>query len=198
MNQPINDVNSDTFERVLKLVQEIGVYERHFNSLQANCRGIASAWLLATFGALGFCLSEKFSIGISPKLLICSVASSGAIGIFMIWVLDIRVYHRLLDSCFMEALALEAEYNWLPRLRGRMLRSQEGRGVRNKIVVFYAVPVFLLVLVAVCALSSWIHDGAGSRWAAAVALAGILVAIAVCRYIFHKTSNTSKTLVTSV
>lgn len=192
MNKPINDIDPDTFERVLKLIQEIGVYERHFNSLQANCRGIASAWLLATFGALGFCLTAKLSVSVSSKLLFSLIASSGAIGIFMLWVLDMQVYHRLLDSCFIEALNLEAVYAWLPRLRSRMMRSQAGRGVLNKIVVFYVVPISLLVLVAAYALSSWVHDGAGLRLAALVLLGGLIIDVAVCLHMVQKTSNTNK------
>jgi hypothetical protein len=192
MNQPLDQVNDKTFERVLKLVQEIGVYERHFNSLQANCRGIASAWLLATFGALGFCLTEKISIGVSIKLLVCSIASSGAIGILLLWILDLQVYHRLLDSCFIEALCLEETYSWLPRLRGRMMKSQEGRGVLSKIVIFYLVPIASLIFVAVYTLSSWVHEELGFRGAVPVVLAGVIMDVAVCLYILRKTLNTNK------
>lgn len=42
--------SKDLFDCVWKIVQECGEEERHFNQLQSVYRGIASSWLLATFG----------------------------------------------------------------------------------------------------------------------------------------------------
>ena len=54
MNMDIVEVKKETFDRIWKIVEEIGEEERHFNDIQVRYRNMASAWLLATFGAIGF------------------------------------------------------------------------------------------------------------------------------------------------
>jgi hypothetical protein len=42
---------------------------------------------------------------------------AGASGIFLLWLLDIRVYHQLLHSVFMRGYELEKQYPRVPKLR---------------------------------------------------------------------------------
>jgi len=63
----IESVDKKTFERVWKIVEEIGTEERHFNTLQ-GMRGMASAWLLASIIAIGLVTLKVMSIGIDPGL----------------------------------------------------------------------------------------------------------------------------------
>ena len=137
MNERIESVDKDTFDKIWKIVEEIGEEERHFNDIQARYRNMASVWLLATFGGIGFIISEKISINIEQELLIAGIAAAGCIGMALLWVVDLLVYHRLLDSCFIEGLILEKKYPWLPRFRTNMMKTQEGEGVLFRVVGFF-------------------------------------------------------------
>src|SRR5690348_6386881 len=91
--------DADLFGRVWDIVKECGEEERHFNQLQSVYRGIASTWLLATLGAVGYLLFSKDTRGTDPRyihLFSSVICFLGACGIGLIWVLDLRVYHRLL------------------------------------------------------------------------------------------------------
>ena len=156
MNERIESVDKDTFDKIWKIVEEIGEEERHFNDIQARHRNMASVWLLATFGGIGFIISEKISINIEQELLIAGIAAAGCIGMALLWVVDLLVYHRLLDSCFIEGLILEKKYPWLPRFRTNMMKTQEGQGVLFRVVGFYLAPIVLLILVAGSSLALWL------------------------------------------
>ncbi len=135
------------------LLQEMGNYERHFNQLQSTYRSFASAWLLAAFGAMGFVLTQtgaqKFLL--PPHLLIAAVALAACIGIVLLWYMDVRVYHRLLEGCFDSAHELESQYQ-LPAFRERM-RTALGEGrVSRAITVYYGVPGGILALIFVASL----------------------------------------------
>jgi len=191
MQHTIESVDKDTFERVWKIVEEIGVQERHFNGLQTSYRNMASAWLLAAFGAIGFVLSQKFEVAVDRELLITAIAAAGAIGIALLWIADLLVYHRLLDSCFIEGLILEERYPWLPPFRGNMMRTQEGQGVLFRTVSFYLGPIVLLVLISVFELTLWCYREKWFLAAALLFLAGVIAALFIGRVIRSKTENTA-------
>jgi hypothetical protein len=67
-----------------------------------------------------------------------------------LWNLDIRVYHQLLESYFVEGLKLEERYSWLPRIRSNMLQTQATRkkGVLARVVWFYLVGNSVALFVA--------------------------------------------------
>jgi hypothetical protein len=135
--------NKDVFENVWKVVTECGEEERHFNQLQSVYRGIASTWLLATFGAVGYLLYDKEGKLAHPGIA-GGVCLLGACGIVLLWLLDLKVYYALLEAAFWEGQALEQYCPWLPRIRERMT-LHAGR-VRLKLAGYY----FLTAIVPLC------------------------------------------------
>jgi FtsH-binding integral membrane protein len=127
--------NKDIFESVWKIVQECGEEERHFNTLQSVYRGVASSWLLATFGAVGILLFDKDGHVAHPWLSggICML---GALGICLLWMLDLHIYHRILEAAFDQALALEEKFPWLMQLRGTARRYTKAH-VRQRLAWYY-------------------------------------------------------------
>jgi mannose-6-phosphate isomerase-like protein (cupin superfamily) len=140
-------VSLDHGKSIWKLFSFIGQEERHFNSLQAKYRVLASGWLLAAFSGIGFVVSKTFSINVPSEILIAGIALAGAIGIYLLWVVDILVYHRLLDSCFVEGLKLERQVRSLPPFRHNMMKTQQRRGVLSSVIGFYQGPIMLLILI---------------------------------------------------
>jgi hypothetical protein len=127
-----------------KFAAELMSAERHFNSMQNHCRTMASTWLLAAFGGIGFIHAEKLE---RADLLAGVVAIAGAFGILLLWVLDVKVWHRLLLANYMEGRALEKANNWQPQVRTR-LGEYRGLPVRVHISNFYAAGVAALLLIA--------------------------------------------------
>jgi hypothetical protein len=140
----VDGVDQQTYARVWSFVQEIGVQERHFNELQSKYRSMAAGWVLACFSAMGFVISEAIQVGVDRQLLVGGIALVGCAGVLLLWILDLLVYHRLLEACFAEGLQLEVRHPWLPRIRQNMRGTLEGKGVR----LFYQALVVLFPLVA--------------------------------------------------
>ena len=191
MQQAVESVDKDTFERVWKIAQEIGVQERHFNGMQTGYRNMASAWLLAAFAGIGFAFSQKLEVAIDRELLITAIAVAGGVGIALLWVLDLLVYHRLLDSCFIEGLILEERYAWLPPFRSNMMKTQKGQGVLFRTVGFYLAPIVLLILIAAGALALWLYREECPLAAALSVVVGVVTAFAAGIVIRAKTENTA-------
>ena len=191
MRQAIESVDPQVFDRIWKIAQEIGAQERHFNSVQTGYRNMASAWLLASFAGIGFALSQKLEIVFDRELLVVAVALAGGLGISLLWVLDLLVYHRLLDSCFIEGLILEERYPWLPPFRSNMMKIQAGQGVLFRTVGFYLAPIVVLIIVATGALALWCYRGNYPLAAALSVVTGVASAFLAGTVIRSKTENTA-------
>jgi hypothetical protein len=121
-----------------EILQELGASERHFNALETEYRKLASIWLLASFGGMGFLLKNDPGLAIPREVAIAGIGLAGSIGIFLLWIVDLLVYHRLLDACFTEAKAIERAHPELPQVRTRMGKSQAGgRVVTTRLRWFY-------------------------------------------------------------
>lgn len=193
MRDAVDSVDKETFDRVWTIIAEISAQERQFNGIQNGYRNMASGWLLATFAGMGFALTQTIHIGIDRELLLAVIALSGSIGIALLWVLDLLVYHRLLDSYFIEGLALERRYSWLPPFRANMMATQKGQGVLSRVVSFYLAPVVLLVGVAGSALSLWCYRANRPYAAVLSAAAGVALAAIVGAKMRRQTVNTAET-----
>lgn len=174
---------------IWQMVQEIGQQERHFNNLQARYRGTASTWLLATFGAIGFVSSKTISIGIDPLLMVSLIALMGSTGIWLLWVVDLLVYQRLLDACFVEGLVLERRHRWLPPVRQNMMKSQRGWFL-FRVIGFYLGPVFLMMLISGICFSVWYAQAYSVEPLLGIA-ASLLVACIIAAIMKKVTENTT-------
>ena|ERR1700674_537586 len=103
-------------------ITEIGLQERAFNTLQATYRTLASTWLLATFGAVGFVWSSRavVTLPVPIEVVVLFIGVAGAVGITLVWLLDLMVYHRLLEVVFWTGLAVELEHAEIPPMRIHM------------------------------------------------------------------------------
>lgn len=152
-------------EEVWNILLELGVQERHFNELESRYRTLASTWLLATFAAVGFIATQE-QVGLPiPRLgLMGSIAYLGAAGILLLWNLDLMVYHRLLDSCFLAGVLFENEVAWLPKLRTEMMRSApKSGGVIRRIIYFYIGSIGVLVVLGSLLLILLAQEHIGAR-----------------------------------
>ncbi len=177
--QSLVNVDKQIFERVSAQVDKITSSEQHFNDIESRYRQLASTWLLATFGAMGFCLSNNFDLSFSKNLLIAGIAFAGMVGIVLLWVIDLLAYHQLLGSFFVEGLKLELEYSWLPPIRLNMMASQHGRGIMPRVVGFYSFPTGLLIALGFIALSFGLFDDRPAMELVMITLGLLLALLAV-------------------
>jgi hypothetical protein len=136
----------DKFERYWKLSE----MEERYNSSSAGIRGLASAWLLASLGAIGWLLSsynhETWPLPLG--FLIIVVTTLGCIGMITLWVMDQLVFHRLLTSVFIVGLKIEKDDKEIPPIRSMMMKTQEGIGTHRWERFFYLSPIFVFILMS--------------------------------------------------
>ena len=171
--KPNGEADADTALRVLEMILK---QELHFNQMCADFKKMASTWLLATFGGIGFLMSTELRIGVDLSLLIGGVAAAGATGVALLWVIDLMVYQRLLSSAFSWRGEIERQNQWLPPIFEEMRGRVFGKSVRFNIVWFYllgtAVPAAIsVVALAVAALP--VLKGPGTVFTAIAALVGL-------------------------
>lgn len=128
-------------------------FESRNDQAQAGLRQIASGWMLATIGAIAFIATQANlcdDTGALKNVVLIVIANLAASGLWLLWWLDQRVYQSLLHSAFIEGLRYELhhEADVLP-VRGMMYKAH--RNLSPKIVVFYLVPVAVLLLVTASA-----------------------------------------------
>jgi len=140
------------FDKVWSLVLECGEHERHFGNLQGIYRGLASTWLLAMCGGVGFLLKENID---QKWMLISLVGIATNLGIFVLWVLDILVYHRLLLAVFYDGKQLERACRWLPPSRNRMKSTAWEHAVRKAVALFYVVLILMAAAAALAGAVQW-------------------------------------------
>jgi len=152
----IKSLDAKEFEVVWKFYTEIGALERHFNQLQNHYRTLASTWLLAAFAAIGFLISQQgLIVSIDVLLLVAGIGIAAGIGITLLWNLDLMAYHPLLFAYFSEGLNLEREYTWLPQARTNIRKRMKGRGVTDRISLFYIAAETVTLAIAGFSLAYW-------------------------------------------
>ena len=163
-------------ESAWKTMCDLKAAEEHFNEIKVKCRILASTWLLASFGAMGFLVSRgSSSINLPVEVLILGIGLAAAFGLLLVWVLDLLVYHRLLDAYFSEALKLENSYPCLPQVRHNMIASQPGGQTIHYQAWFYVGTISAPLVFSGALFSYWcLHFG---RWAGS--LAAVVIACLV-------------------
>jgi hypothetical protein len=158
------------------ILKELGASERHFNNLEAEYRKLASIWLLAAFAGMGFILKENPQMAIPREIALVAIGLAASIGIFLLWIVDLLVYHQLLDACFMQAKKLEEKYkDEFPHVRSSMEDTQGGgKIVTTKLRWFYILLTAAPVVFSAPLFVLWCQKEYGPT---AAAIAGVTAAV---------------------
>lgn len=167
----IADVRPPLYDRVWAVLEALDEREVHFNEQQSRYRALASTWLLAAFAGIGFLYSEKVQTPVPRDLIAVLIAMGGAIGVALLWVVDVLVYHDLLVAGYAVGQQLEQAFPWLPPVRSNFSLLTRGPAVRWYIAGFYIAAIAVLVLLAA------VISGLSARywWLGSVLLLGSII-----------------------
>lgn len=136
------------FDQLMQLYNYIATEERHFNDLELEYRKLASQWLLVALGAIGFVITKQEVVPINIWILVIGICIAASIGIMVLWLLDLKVYHELLNSVFFEGREMEKKYpHYFPQIRNNMVDSQKGNSTK-RVIMYYFFSVLLLISIA--------------------------------------------------
>lgn len=144
----------EEFERVWPVMTDLAERQRHFNTIQGHYRTMTSTWLLAALAGVGFIYSAKdLTTPFGRDLLAAMLAGVSALGVGLLWMLDVIVYHELLVASYNAAKRLEVRYTWLPGVRAHRRKHARDSTVREKVSLFYLGTMALLFFVSAIALA---------------------------------------------
>ena len=110
------------------LYTKLNEFERHFETISTNYKYIALTWLLATYAGIGFLLSnETQGLVFNHFIAVSLICILGAVGISLIWHLDMNVYHRFWAALFVEEVLMEEANPYLLQSRKITLLIDESR-----------------------------------------------------------------------
>lgn len=179
------------FDKLMKVYDHIGEEERHFNELELEYRKLASQWLLVALGAIGFVLTKQEELPISNWLLVIGICVAASVGIFVLWMLDLKVYHELLHAAFKEGVYLEYKYpDLLPKVRINMIRSQHCGDIITKVMLFYFFSILLLIVIA--NISVWMYDTESNLVNLLINLSSVVLLVVLYRIMINKSDREFK------
>ena len=177
-----------SFDQLMEVYNHIGEEERHFNGLELEYRKLASHWLLASLGAIGFLLSKKEDVPINIWALVIGICLAASVGILVIWFLDMKVYHELLHAAFREGVRLEREFpQLLPQIRNNMVKSQLGGDIIKRVMLYYFFSFLLLAIVA--NISVWMFSPLLSAIGITVNIASMVFSFFLFKVMRHGASR---------
>jgi hypothetical protein len=141
-------------------LKDIAENERHFATIQAGVRGLASTWALATIAGIAVLLQKSSStIWLFPPfaliILICLLAN---IGLSVLWVIDQLVYQRLYNANFIAGLRIEQKFSFIPPVRAIQVLTTRGKSIASRIKFFYVAPIFGFIITALAAAVIFIYN----------------------------------------
>ena len=143
---------ADREKEITSLYVALRTIESDCDKAQGTLRTIASAWLLATIGGIGFFIQGEYSTsaridqfsaaGLRQMLLAVST-----MGLISLWYVDQRIYQRLLHGPFAVGCWMEEEFRAiLPPVRLYVYRLN--LDITTYLAWFYRAPVLMLLLAA--------------------------------------------------
>jgi hypothetical protein len=134
-------------------MSDISSYEQHFNNLQMKLRGIASTWMLTSFGAIAFLLVKEIEAELifNRYNLINLISAMSVTALFVLWLIDQLAYQRLLNSCLVVDLYSEHKDKTKPPIKAMMAYAAK-TGMTKYYNWFYFLPMLFFTVFSVVAV----------------------------------------------
>jgi hypothetical protein len=141
-----HDVDSQTLNRLAE-------NERHFHTIQAGIRGLASTWVLGAFAGIAVLLQQKSgTTWVFPSFaLIVVICLMANIGLTVLWIIDQRVYQRLFNTNYLAGLRLEQQFPFIPPVRAIQALTARRKSIAFWVQFFYLGPILAFAIAAAVA-----------------------------------------------
>jgi hypothetical protein len=184
----------------IAIYSQLRSYESDFDKAQGQLRTIASAWSAAVLAAIALITINSMTPIVVPhgalvhpeavvperpvtffflRQFICFI---GSVGVFMFWLVDQRVYQRLLNTVFAYGLYVELKNPDLPQVRSSLFAAN--LDVTRCMGMFYPLQLWAFWLLAVLFLWLSYAEIEVTGRAAALLFAHLLLCAAV-QYVAH-------------
>lgn len=138
---------------VLKKYVMLKEAEHHFSELQYRYRRNAIYWIMGVFAGIGFLMSKEFGDEVFNHIVLISCVSiGGSVGIFLLWSLDMLLYHRLLDAVCIEEIEMEKNYDFLPKPLNKMFVLTKKQMPEKIQTTFYVGLILICLFVSMSSL----------------------------------------------
>jgi hypothetical protein len=129
--------------------------ERHFHTIQAGVRGLASTWTLAAFASIAIVLKQQKDVTwlFPPFALVILICLMVNIGLSVLWIIDQMVYQRLSNANYIAGLRLEQQFSFIPPVRAIQRISAREMSIASWIKFFYIGPILAFAVIALAAAS---------------------------------------------
>ena len=147
------EVDSETLNRLAE-------NERHFHTIQAGVRGLASTWTLAAFGSIAIVLKNEKDVTwlFPPFALIIFICLMVNVGLYVLWIIDQMVYQRLFNTNYIAGLRLEQQFSFIPPVRAIQRLSAGEMSIASWIKFFYIGPILVFAATASIAAGASIYS----------------------------------------
>lgn len=176
--------------QILLAYNALRAFESDYDKAQGLLRTIASAWLLAGVGAVGFLVNAEVAssgwdhvVAAAARQAVILVV---ALGVSALWRLDQKVYQRLLHTVYALGYRIECEFDIVPPTR-RALFAVNG-DITNDLSHFYQLPFNLIFAVGLLNFiaGGWlVHDPGLSVTPIDPELAKVAIVFAAATFAVH-------------
>jgi len=137
------EADSETLDRLAE-------NERHFHTIQAGVRGLASTWTLTAFASLAIVLKHEKDVTwlFPPFALIVLICLMVNVGLYLLWIIDQMIYQRLFNANYIVGLRLEQQFSFIPPVRAIQRLSAGEMSIASWIKFFYIGPISVFAATA--------------------------------------------------
>jgi hypothetical protein len=144
--------------------------------------------LLASFAGIGFIMTSKPELNFDKLWIVVVIGFLSSVGIWQLWRMDILVYHRLLSACFSAGVDMEKEYNFLPKIKNRMLNSVPEKDVTHVLFYFYFFSIAVLSGIGFV-ISIYLLYAELAGW---ILVSGSVIVLVILYWLFYSMKEKSK------
>jgi hypothetical protein len=134
--------------------------ERHFHTIQAGVRGLASTWTLAAFASIAIVLKKETDVTwlFHPFALVILICLMVNFGLSILWIIDQMVYQRLFNTNYIAGLRLEQQFSFIPPVRAIQRLSAGKMSIASWVKFFYIGPILAFAVTALVVVSISIYS----------------------------------------
>ena len=155
----VDPVTENDDSLIYGMYSQLKTHKDHFSNMQNRYRTMSSSWVIAGFIGIGFLLSRHdLDLPFDSLLVIAILSICIAIGISLLWHLDIVLYQKLWLGSVVEMARLEKNHKWLPKVNLSVLFIREKTKYNFFQSIYYIGVNTILILFSGISIGFYLSD----------------------------------------